>query len=433
VDLAEQFTKTIKTVSGYGQGFRGEYKTGIYDWLGIDNGVFFEVMGNTPIGQPITRMAYGIRQLDSLHVTRTGDPLFPIIYEDLELGGINKYHWSRVIMLSQMPSARKDMFKVGRSNVGRSVRIGEILNSQIIYKLEQMGSRPTNEIIYVKGGEAADIIQSMMLSDEIMDSMGLTRFRKAITMGLPVNGDLGRIRMNDFANFDEEMGTLMAMYALAYIWAIDIRDIWPMQGSQQGNEVSHMAARGRLPAEFTEDFAEQFTLKLCPDPIEAVYDYQDDDQDRDRALARDIRSRFRERNANSGIIDREAEQRMMVNDGDLTREEFIRMQLRIGKLEDGTPIATLFYSQDELTQQLLALPGISNPLLFSKNDERIVLSKIEENKTLCYQLLAQGGRKNTSKANQALAALEWLETQYKRPIDLEVTMAGLNGPQEEEE
>lgn len=415
VDLAEKFTAAILTNSGYGQGFRTEYKEGIYDLLSMDNGLFFEVMGDEEVDKPLTGMAWGIRHLDSINVTRTGDILYPVTYDDPERGGRWKYHMSRVIALSQMPSSRKRMNGVGRAAVGRSCRIGEILSSQITYKLEQMGSRPTNEILALIGGEASDLVKYMMLSDEIMDSLGLTRFRKAIAMGLPLNGDIKRIRLNDFVNFDEEIGTTMGMFALAYIWGMDIRDFWPVAGSKQGNEITNMAARGRLPTEFIQDMGEQLTLKVCPPVLEAIYDYQDDEEDQSKALSRDIRARYRERHAKAGIIDAEAERRLMVIDGDLTREEFVRMQLNSGKLEDGTPIATLFYSDDELTAALLAIPGITNPLLFRQNEARTVLGAIEERKALCYEVLAVGGRKNKQKATQALAALTWLEGQYDKP------------------
>lgn len=106
---------------------------------------------------------------------------------------------------------------------------------------------------------------------------------------------------------------------------------------------------------------------------------------------------------------------MMIIDGDLSREEFIRMQLESGKLEDGTPIATLFYSSDPLVSQLLAIPNIDNPLLYSRNSTDAVLEAIEERKAECYQVLAAGGRRNTEKGAQALAALTWLEKQYDKP------------------
>lgn len=417
-DLAVAFTEQVKAMSGYGQGFREEYKKGIYDYLGSDNGMFFGVMGPELFDwdKPLNTMATGIRHLDSHYVQRTGNPLYPILYTDMEFGGSQwYYHFSRVIMLSQMPSSRKPRFGVGRSAMGRSVRVGQTLNDQLNYKRERMGSRPSPGITYIKGGEAADIFKSIMLSKEMMDNLGLTNYAMEVAMGIPIDGDLGRIRLNDFDLFDEEVGTTIGIFTLCYIWGIDPRDVWPMQGSKQGNETTNMIARGKLPAEFTQDVKGQFDAKLCPPVLEAVHDYQDDEEDQAKALNSDIRARRRERNAKSGLMDKEAERRLMVVDGDLSREEFIRMQLEEGKLEDGTPIATLFYSTDALLSSLLAIPNIENPFLYSQNDKDAILEVIEEKKAECYQVLAAGGRRNTEKGSQALAALEWLESQYDKP------------------
>ena len=213
----------------------------------------------------------------------------------------------------------------------------------------------------------------------------------------------------------------MAMYAIAYCWGLKIQEIWPITGSKASDQMSNMQARGRLPADFMGDLKEQFEHKLCPPYIEASFDYQDDDQDMTQANIRDIRSRAVARVAEYEIVDPQSLRRLMMENGEISRPEFVRQQLADGYQEDGTPVAVLFHSEDKIHKQLLTITGLESPLLFGDNDATEAINKIYPNQDACYiELATTRSESRRRRAFEALAALEWLLAEYESQIMKEV-------------
>jgi hypothetical protein len=216
----------------------------------------------------------------------------------------------------------------------------------------------------------------------------------------------------------------MAIYSLAYIIGLDVRDIWPITGAKASDQIANMKARGRLPADFTADFKQQGDYKICPPYLEIHFDFMDDDEDMQRANIRDIRSRRVERLAEGDAIDSEGQRRMLLSDGDITREEFIRLQYADGKLENGIPVATLFYTSDPLIRALCTVEGFDTPTLFAETDPEQIKPAIQQSLARVYELLAQTNSvAQRRKAESALAALEWLEGEYDMMLMLQAREA----------
>lgn len=423
VTYAEQFTEMARLASEFGAGLRKALEKFLYDYFIFDNGAFFEVLGDGPGDGPIIGPSHGVRHLDSLRCTRTGDPIYPVIYETAKTNKRYKLYFTRVIMLSQQTSGISTMNGVGFSAASRSFEVGQVLSDQLEYKLEKMGSRPSSKIIVAPGIDTNSVIKAFMMAEELMDSLGLRRYAKTVVIGGDADIDVRAVDLNNFEPFDEETGTLMAMYALSYIWGLDVRDLWPIQGAKSSDQVANMKARGRLPADFTADLRDQFDLKLCPPFLKTKFDFQDDEEDQLVANNRDIRSRMIHRLAEAGTIDSEGQRRIMLEAGDISREEFIRQQLADGKLEDGRPISVLFFTDDKILKPLLTLSGIADPLIYEDNDKDVVIREIQVQRSLTLQLLAETpSRAQNKRALSALAALDWLEKEYEN-VPEEVPLA----------
>lgn len=411
VDAGLEFTEDLNLGSEFGETLRATMKKFIEDYLVLDNGGFIEIKGPGRPDGPITGRVHSLRHLDSINCVRTGDRRYPVrYYED---GKWWKFHWTRIIYLSQNPSSRAAMNGVGFSALSRSFMLGQILKDQLTYKMEKMGSRPTSKLIVGNNISGDEMLRSFMIAEELMNELDLTRYAKNVFIG-GENVSADHIDLNNFEPFNEEQGTMMAMYALAFAWGLDIRDIWPVTGGgQAGEQVAHMRARGRLPADFTADMANQMDLKVCPPYLKTQFDFKDDEEDQQRALIMDIRSRRLERMAKTKTLDREAMRRLMLLEGDLPREEFVRQQLEEGKLEDGNHVATLFYSSDPIIRALTTLDNVDEPLHFEDNDPDEVTRAIHVRQANAYAVIAQ--TRSTSqqrRAKQALAALDWLEQKY---------------------
>jgi len=434
VTYAENFTEIVRLSSEFGKGLRKALEKFIYDFLIFDNGGFLEVLGDGPKDGPIIGAPHGVAHRDSLRCTRTGDFLFPVIYEAHgKQTGRYKLHFTRVIEMSQQTSGIASMNGVGFSAASRSFEIGQVLADQLQYKLEKMGTRPSSKLVVAKGIETQKALKSFLMAEELMNNLGLRRFAKTVVIGGPPDIDVGSVDLNNFEPFDEETGTLMAIYALAYTWGLDIRDVWPVQGAKSSDQVANMKARGRLPADYTSDLKDQFDLKLCPQFLEARFDFQDDEEDQLKALNQDIRSRRVSRVAETGSVDSEGQRRMMLESGDMGREEFIRQQLASGKLEDGVSIAILFYLDDKVIKPLVQLDGITDPLIYEDNNKEDAIREIHVQLAECYKFIAStASEPQVRKARMAVAALEWLAEQYEDiPEEVPIALQQANESMEE--
>lgn len=417
VEQAKMFTEQMQLASEFGMGLRETGKKYIYDYLLADNGGFMEVLGDgSPIG-PIEGLPLSVRHLDTFNCTRTGNPEFPVVYRDGRSGKRFKMHFTRVIYMAQQPSGMQRMHGVGFSAASRSFMLGQVLQDQLVYKLEKMGSRPSEGIVVGRNIETEQLYVAYMMADEMADNLGLKRYQKYVFIGGEdidvINRDL-----HNFEMFDEETGTNMAMYALFYTWGLDIRDGWPITGSKSSDQIANMKARGRLPADYTSDFKMQLDLKVCPPYMTTRLDFQDDEEDQQRAIIQDIRSRRVQRLAEQGIIDSEAQRRTMLADGELSREEFIRMQQEAGKLEDGTPIDAVFFYEDEIISDLTQLQGHPDPLVIEDNDPASIVRELHVQQQRAMKMLGTTSSIiQRRKVTLAHAALIWLEEKYQTELN----------------
>ena len=337
--------------------------------------------------------------------------------------------------MSQQPSGIQRMNGVGFSAASRSFMLGQVLQDQLVYKLEKMGSRPSEGLVVGRNIETEQLYVAYMMADEMADNLGLTRYQKYVFIG---GEDIDVINrdMHNFEMFDEETGTNMAIYALFYAWGLDIRDGWPIGGSLSGDKVANMKARGRLPADYTSDLKLQMDLKLCPSYLETRLDFQDDEEDQQRAVIQDIRSRRVQRLAEEGIIDREGQRRTMLSDGELSREEFVRMQHEAGKLEDGTTIGAVFYTEDSVVYDLTRLAGHDNPLVLEDNDPASIVREIHVQQARSMEVLGTSTSiVERRKADLAFSALTWLEDMYQTELnkpDIDVNGVPLTDEEEDE-
>lgn len=415
VERADMFSMMVRGLSEGGEGWRIALKRFILDYLVTDNGGFLEIMGEGPSDGPIMGMPWGVRHLDSLLCRRTGDPKYPVGYINPADGKRYKLFSSRVVYMSQMPMGLTRKNGIGLSSVSRSHLLAEVLGGQILYKLEKMGRRPGTKLFVGDGIGAEQMIAAFMAANTLQDNLGLEHFG----MNVYIGGNAVSVTphdLNNFDPFDEETGTLMAMYAIAYCWGLKIQDIWPVSGSRASDQISNMQSRGRLPADFIGDLQEQLEFKLCPPFIKPVFYEQDDEQEMMQANIGDIRSRAVARTAEYEIIDSSAQRRIMLENNEISREEFVRQELADGFLEDGSPVAVLFFSEDKVVSQLLRLDGIENPVVFEENDPVATIAAIHAQMAECYKIIIGNSVARKRRANEALAALNWLKGQYQAMI-----------------
>jgi hypothetical protein len=408
VNDAIDFTDMLINGSQFGDGWSAFYNMFVEDLLSQDNGAFAEIIGpGDPAGE-LTGMPFSIAHLDAGRCVRTGDPKYPVIYEDTS-GKRYKLHFTRVMFMSQQPSTEVRMAGVGFCAVSRSINATQNLVDISTYKQEKLGSRPPRQLMITGGGlDPEDIGIAVQMAERAMSGMGLTKFSKTIVAGNRNIVD-PKIQSIDLASlpdgFNEKESTVIAMSVLAMAFGMDARELFPMMeggASKADAIVQHMKQRGKGPGQILEMTEKGINAKLLPPQLRLVFDYQDDAQDRQAAEIGSIRGQSRQRDILSAVTNIRVERQKMVENGEISPEQFEELELSDGRLPDGLDVTILFESSNK--DYVSMLSGVSETNYETKKQD---IQKI---------ILESRDNDLIKKARRALAAILW---KIEKPLEEE--------------
>jgi hypothetical protein len=364
-ELAVLYSDLLFKKSQLLQGWSALMEHAIQDYLGQDNGMFIEVLGGGDPSGPIDGNPISLYHRDASRCIRTSDPEFPVAYLDKN-GKRYKLHYTRIIYSSQLSSPMLDMNSVGFCAVSRCVNAAQNLIDIARYKQEKLGSRPPRQIILGKGVTATQIAKAFAVANAQMDSQNLSTFSKTVVLGAQ-DSNVG-LELLDLASvpdgFDENTATNLGVYIVALAFGTDARDFWPATSSGATKAdalVQHMKARGKGTAQILQVLTEQLENKFLPKELKLVFDLQDDEEDELQAGIRSTRAVTRTNDLKSEVMSMRVARENALRDNDLTQEQFEELELSDGRLPDGMPVLTLFYSKDPLVQELLKL-SIPEPM-----------------------------------------------------------------------
>ncbi|GAH66541.1 unnamed protein product, partial [marine sediment metagenome] len=162
-----------------------------------------------------------------------------------------------------------------------------------------------------------------------------------------------------------------------------------------------------------------------------AFDYQDDEQDRQRAEIRNIRSEGTERNINTGALNTRVSREQMMDNGDVTKVQFERLELEDGRLLDGTSVLTLFYKTDPAYEKYLSV-GISDPLnVFAYEPIAISEVIIEQMREVAKAIANEDNPAEREVAIQCMFALLALQKLYEDPLSDIIATAFSVGSEDE--
>jgi hypothetical protein len=418
---AQVLTDVIVGSAQFGKGWVTFNSKMVEELLTQDNGFFAEIIGFGPKDGPIIGTPVSVSHLDSANCTRTGHPIYPVIYQDVS-GGRYKLHTSRVMFSSQMESPDAYMFGVGFCAVSRCTNVAQNLLDIITYKMEKLGSRPHRQIVITKGGlDPRDIQEAFSMAEGQMDSMGLSRYSKVVVAGsqaLP-DSEIQVVELSGLPDgFDEQTSITLGMAAIALALGTDARELFPAitAGATRADALlQHLKQRGKGPGQILQTIENLFNYKFVPRHLKFTSDFQDDAQDRQAAEIGLVRSNRRIQDTSADVSDQRTMREQMEAEGEIDRSQFERMELEDGRMEDGSPVEMLFFKEDERYQKYLDM-GVENPLSPS-NDPLYMQEAISEKRAAVYETMANSkSQVDLAVAEQCLAALNKLETQYLTPF-----------------
>lgn len=429
VALARQIQDDIQRNSGMLKGFQNELSKFINDYLTTDNGGFMMLLGPGKPDGPIVGQVIALLHLDSCRCFRTGNVEYPVRYEHID-GKSYKIHYTRIIFMSSMPSTDSSLCDVGLCAVSRSIDAAQELLDMAVYSQEKLGSRPPRQILYAKkGATLQQLVKAVEHAEGKMDAQGLTRFARTLLLAPQVvSGEL-ELDLIDLAkvpdNFNRMDVTMLDMAVLAAAFGLDMRDLafsFGLAGQTKADaEVQHLKTKGKGAAQFMRDFAIQYQEKVLPESLQAEFDYVDDTQDAQAATMDKTRAEARTIDLTSGATTITIARQKMVDDGELSPEQFEQLELEDGRLADGMDVLTLFMSTDPEISRVLNL-GVDDPTNVEANDATTILVSIDAQSKAAWQRYDTAPNVNIrSKMRRALAALDALKELYQPTDQPQVT------------
>lgn len=316
----------------FGKGWGNLMDKSCQDFLTVDRGVFWELIrpDNDDPRSPII----GVAHLDALRCTLTGDMEYPVVYSNPRTGQYHRLADHQVVHMVSMPSPDETMYDVGLCAVSRAFRALQITRDIITYKREKLSSRPKRGIVYANGITQSQLQDAIKQASEDQDNKGLQRFGElVVTASLDPSATVD-IKMLEFASlpdgFDEESSLTLYVYVLALAMGVDAREFWPATASGATKAdalVQAQKARGKGPGDMLKTFERAINWKILPDSLTFRFDFQDDEEDAQRAELRKrkadtINMMYLGGQGVEGIIDRE-EARQIAADEGLIPQEFL--------------------------------------------------------------------------------------------------------------
>lgn len=426
--MADEWTDKLTYDIEFNQGYGVFVSKFIEDLVGTDNGAFMEIIGEGDPLDAIEGQALGIANLDSTRCLRTGDPEYPVVYQSPN-GGRYKLHYTRVGFASQMPSADESMHGVGFCAISRAISTAQNLWDIAQYHAEKLGSQQKRAILLAKGGLDPIVVgKSLESATSMALNKGFARYMPVAIIGdrtIPA-ADLALIDLVSLPDgFDFRTSTEIGMAMIALAFGMDISELYPGQGGGTRAEalIQHLKQRGKGPGETLQTLENIFNSKVLPNVLEIKFDFQDDAEDRQAAEIHQVRANSYQTELTAAIKDIRTVREQMLADGDITQSQFEALELADGRLGDGLPVISLFYSQDPIMRVLLALPGIDDPLDVEANDKEAVLFEIARRRTEMMQMVhaeGKGAWQKSHDARQVLAALDALEELYNKAAKPEI-------------
>lgn len=428
---AEYLNAILLDGSDFGKGWHSSLAVKmIVSYLTQDNGMFCEVIGDGPKDALRQGPTLGFADLDPQRCQRTSNPEFPVIYNDVS-GERFKLHHSRVMYASSMPSQNVRLNGVGFCSLSRMINTAQHLTDLATTEQEELGSRPKRRIFIGKKGVTAEEIRTAFSEADIqMDNEGLTRYSKSVVLAPKIKPPVGyelEVDIQDIAQAingeDKEKSITLGMFLIALALDIPPRWLWPASSSgatKADAMFQHVAGLGGGIGHLLTIFQSMLggsplsdvLKKPIPSKFEIVFDFQDDEQDRQRAEIQKVRSEVWTANLTNGLIDERVMREQALAAGDITEQQFKDLELESGRLPDGTSVLNLFMTSDKEIQEMLSL-SVGDVLNVRENNSEFVLNQIDERIIELRILLANPPRpKFFGKAKIAMAALEELRKLY---------------------
>ncbi len=305
----------------FGRGWVSLVSKTVLDMFTQDAGGFLELL--RPRGAGPASPVKGIAHLDAQRCFKTGDPEYPVLYEDSK-GKLHKMAWYQVMTLTDLPSPRDSDLGLGMCAVSRVLRAAQMVRDVGIYKRQKLSGKNVPGLIFVQGVRRNMVEEAITRAEVKEANMGRTLYTGPVVISSPDPGAQLDAKLIELAGLPEGFNedTLFKWYitTLALGFGTDYSEFAPLPGGNLGSasQVEGMAARarGKGPGMVLQQFEYGMNYYVLPATVKFQFASSDPAAERERILLRTERAKERAMRVQSGEIMPEQALALAVAEGD---------------------------------------------------------------------------------------------------------------------
>ena len=391
------------------------------DVVTFDKGGFLLIEGNDNVSRPFeyNEVPTGLKHIPAQCIELIDNDVYPYRYIGVNGSSNIGIHWSRIIRLTQIPTAISEKSYVGLSFVSRAFNVAQLMMSSIQYGLEGLGKIDSDQIIWGTSITSQAIKQAF--KDARIDSVNAGLKSNGARVFLGLRDPQAKVSVLDLkrlpANFSYESFLAVTVKLLAISAGIDEDDIVATSNAgttKTATLISDLKSRFKLVSWFTNKIEVELNQKFLPANLKMQIGDTSGEINESEAKTRINIARTDEILArNKALSPRTARQNAVIH-GFISQHQFIDMELEDGRLENGLPVLTLFFSSNEMIKNMLDV-GIKNPFSIDAELSEALIVKVK-NKLIEVDTVATNTTSDNifNVAKQCRAVLMWIINEWNK-------------------
>lgn len=272
----------------YGEGWESLLQKLLWDFLNSDDGAFMQVIGRGAPDKPLAReLVTGITVLASAYCYPTGNPEWPVWYQDALTGKLHKLHRTRVIRFVDQPFPDPKLRGRGLCALSRAITNVQQAIVQNTYYGETMDNNPPPGMLIWKKGAQPTQVKSMWDSWRLARQQGKDTlfgpWAEYINSADDVEVAVEILKFSTAPEgFDPQKFEQMQAIGIARALGIDPQDVLPIQGGAFGTNtqarVLDKKGSGKMLAHILKMLERALNTRILPDPIKYTFKSRDTEQ-----------------------------------------------------------------------------------------------------------------------------------------------------------
>lgn len=279
--IVEKYQQMLLEADGSRVGWVGFMGKHLRDYLTTDNGAFVEIVRS---GKGPGTEVLGLRHLDSLRCTRTGDPTTPVLYRD-KMGAWHEMKDYQVITFADMPDPSDTYYGVGHCAASRAYySIYKMAAIERYLREKVAGLRPL-AIYVVNGVLDTQLKGAIQAAKEEEVARGLVGYMGAVIVGVPdeQQPQVATIPLAELPDrFARKEEFDIAVLTYADVLGLDVQDLQPLTGQSLGSgaqsQILDNKAKGKGLTMWRQDWMHALNTYFLPDKFTFAFtekDYRD--------------------------------------------------------------------------------------------------------------------------------------------------------------